>query len=124
MEFLAGATMLLSLPQDADLCVPAKIFEYTKFNAWVLILATEGSATARVFAGSNADVVDPSAVERMADVISARYAEFRRSGRPRPVGHDGRFERRRQAELLAQHLELISPGGRRQSLDDAGVSVH
>jgi hypothetical protein len=111
-EFLAGATMLLSLPQYADLCVPAKIFEYTRFDAWVLILATRGSATARVFAGSDADVVDPGDVEGMTAVIASRYAEFRERGRPQAIGHDGRFERKRQAELLAQHLESISPDRR------------
>lgn len=123
MRFLAGASMLLSLPQDADLCVPAKIFEYTKFNAWILILATEGSATAGVFAGSGADVVDPADIDRMAEVISARYTEFRRDGRRQPVGDDGRFERKRQAELLAQHLDEIAPASRPPVQDEEGVSV-
>lgn len=123
MRFLAGGSMLLSLPQDADLCVPAKIFEYTKFNAWILILATAGSATAGVFAGSGADVVDPADIDRMAAVISARYADFRRGGRREPIGDDGRFDRKLQAELLAQHLDAISPvrGGPVQ--DEARVSV-
>src|SRR5207253_3182453 len=46
MHFLAGATMLVNLPQDSDLCVPAKIFEYVRFDAWLLVLASKGSATA------------------------------------------------------------------------------
>ena len=123
MEFLGGATMLLSLPQYADLCVPAKIFEYTKFAAWVLILATPGSATARLFAESVADVVDPGDVERMAEVIASRYAEFRRDGRPRPVGSDGRFERRRQARLLAGHLDAIAPARPAVAVEEDRLSV-
>lgn len=123
MEFLGGATMLLSLPQYADLCVPAKIFEYTKFAAWVLILATPGSATARLFADSGADVVDPGDVDRMADVIASRYAEFARGGRPRPVGSDGRFERRRQVHLLAAHLEAIAPARQAAAVEEDRVSV-
>lgn len=123
MTFLAGAAMLLSLPQDADLCVPAKIFEYTKFRSWILILATEGSATAGVFEGSGADVVDPGDVDRMAEIIAARYVEFRQTGRPRPVGHDGRFDRSRQVDLLAQHLESIAPDPRRAAVDDEPLSV-
>jgi hypothetical protein len=123
MEFVGGATMLLSLPQDADLCVPAKIFEYTRFESWVLILATQGSATARVFAGSGADVVDPDDVDGIAATIAARYAEFRQHGRPQPVGHDGQFERKRQAELLARHLDSISPHRRGVATQPAGAGA-
>jgi hypothetical protein len=123
-EFLAGATMLLSLPQDADLCVPAKIFEYSRFDAWILILATARSATARVFAGSGADVTDPGDVEGMSEVIAARYAEFRQRGRPRAVGYDGRFERKRQVELLARHFDSISPQPRSSSGSTARIGVH
>jgi hypothetical protein len=123
MSFLAAATMLLSLPQDADLCVPAKIFEYTKFNAWLLILATESSATAKVFAGSGADVVDPSDVARMSDVIASRYAQFREHGRPQAVGHEGSFERSRQVQLLASHLDAIAPTPPGAALDDSRVSA-
>jgi hypothetical protein len=52
LEFLAGATMLLSLPAGQRLCVPAKIFEYVRFEAWMLVLATPESATGRLLAGT------------------------------------------------------------------------
>jgi hypothetical protein len=107
MRFLAGASMLLSLPQHADLCVPAKIFEYVRFDAWLLILATERSATAQVLRGTAADVVDPSDVERMATVIEQRYLQHARGERPVAVGHAGRFDRARQAEILLESVEAI-----------------
>ena len=104
-EFLAGATMLLNLPQGADMCVPAKVFEYMRFNAWLLILAKEGSATADTFRGTSADVVDPNDVERMADVIQQRYTQYIKGERPLAVGHDGRFDRSVQADRLVRYLE-------------------
>jgi hypothetical protein len=107
MRFLAGASMLLSLPQHADLCVPAKIFEYVRFDAWLLILATERSSTAQVLRGTAADVVDPSDVERIASVIEQRYLQHVRGERPVAVGHSGKFDRSRQAEILLQSVEAI-----------------
>jgi glycosyltransferase involved in cell wall biosynthesis len=110
MEFLAGATMLLNLPQGADLCVPAKIFEYVRFNAWLLVLARQGSATAETLRDTSADVIDPNDVDRIAEVIERRYLQYSRGERPVAVGHDGRFDRRIQAEQLVNHLEaLIAP---------------
>jgi hypothetical protein len=107
MRFLAGASMLLSLPQGADLCVPAKIFEYVRFNAWLLILATERSSTAQALRGTTADVVDPSDAAGMASVIEQRYLQHARGERPVAVGHDGRFDRSRQAETLLRSVETI-----------------
>ena len=104
-EFLAGATMLLNLPQGADMCVPAKVFEYVRFNAWLLILAKEGSATADTFRGTSADVVDPNDVERMADIIQRRYTQYVNGERPLAVGHDGRFDRSVQADRLVRYME-------------------
>ena len=37
MRFLADAAMLVSLPQDSDMAIPAKLFEYVRFNAWLLV---------------------------------------------------------------------------------------
>lgn len=111
MEFLAGGTMLLSLPQDADLCVPAKIFEYTQFDAWLLVLASPASATARVLEDSGADVVDPNDVDRMITTIEARVLQHRRGERPRAVGADGRFDRTRQAKSLLDYLDRMSTAG-------------
>src|SRR5207249_4914766 len=55
VEFLADAAMLLSLPQDSDMAIPSKIFEYMQYDAWILALAERDSATERLLRGSNAD---------------------------------------------------------------------
>jgi len=76
LEFLAGATMLLSLPQDSDYAVPAKIYEYVRFHAWVLVLTKPTSATAEVLRYSDADLVDPSDDDAIARVLIKRYKQF------------------------------------------------
>jgi glycosyltransferase involved in cell wall biosynthesis len=105
MEFLAGATMLLSLPQDSDFAIPAKIYEYVRFSAWLLVLATPQSATADVLRGSGADVVEPSDVDAMARVLEARYQQFSRGEIPVPVNASGRFSRLHQSQRLMELIE-------------------
>jgi hypothetical protein len=104
LEFLAGATMLLSLPQDSDFAVPAKIFEYVRFEAWMLVLATPGSATGRLLMETEADVVDHTDVDAITRVLRRRYEQFRNGVTPPPIGRDGRFDRSVQAKKM---LDLI-----------------
>jgi hypothetical protein len=114
LEFLASATMLVSLPQHVRLAIPAKVFEYTQFTAWLLALAEADSATARLLRGTSADVVDPDDEVAIATAIETRYREFRAGARPVAVNHDGRFDRRAQAERLLDMLERIgAPAGAR-----------
>jgi hypothetical protein len=96
--------MLLSLPQDSHLAVPAKIYEYLRFNAWLLILAQTHSATAALLRETDADVVAPDDVDRIAAVIRQRYEQFARGERPSAVGADGRFDRKAQATLLLDRI--------------------
>ncbi len=119
MEFLAGATMLLSLPQDSDYAVPAKIYEYVRFPAWMLVLAMPTSATAEVLQDSDADVVDPTDVETLAAVLTMRYRQFARGETPRAIGADGRFDRRVQAQRL---MTLITRLVERREPTPAGAS--
>jgi hypothetical protein len=104
LEFLAGATMLLSLPQDSDFSIPAKIYEYLKIDAWMLVLGPSRSATARLLEGTDADVVDAADVPAIATAIRRRVEQFRAGELPTAVGRDGRFDRSVQANRL---LELI-----------------
>ena len=46
----------------------------------------------------------------MADVIERHYLEFVAGRRPQAIGRDGRFDRRRQAEILSDHLSKIIAG--------------
>ena len=104
MEFLAGATMLLSLPQDSDFAVPAKIYEYLRFEAWMLVLATPESAAGRLLSGTEADVVGHDDVDGIARILRRRYEQFVSGVMPRAIGRDGRFDRRLQSKKM---LELI-----------------
>ncbi len=100
LEFLAGATMLLSLPQDSDMAIPSKIFEYMRFEAWLLALAEPASATAQLLEGTEADVVASADLDGLARVLRARYLQFAAGIRPTPLARDPRFSREGQARLL------------------------
>jgi glycosyltransferase involved in cell wall biosynthesis len=105
LAFLAGASVLLSLPQGVDLAIPSKLFEYMQFPAWILALAAPGSATELLLRGTAADVVDPGDVDALERVLRERFLQHRAGIRPEPVNADGRFGRRRQAEILFDALE-------------------
>lgn len=105
MEFLAEGTMLLSLPQDSDLAVPSKIFEYSLFDAWLLVFTNEGSATDLTLRGSGADVLAHDDLAGIVDTLTRRYQEFRAGVRPVAIGRDGRFSRRTQANMLLDAIE-------------------
>lgn len=107
-RLLASATMLVSLPQDTETAIPSKIFEYATYDAWLLALAKQGSASALVLEGSGADVVAPNDVDGIADVLRRHYQEFASGVRPRAVGADGRFSRRRQGEIMLDHLDQLA----------------
>jgi hypothetical protein len=109
LEFLARATVLLSLPQDNDLAIPAKIFEYVRFDAWVLVMATPQSATGLLLRDSGADVVAPDDLEELVRTLRRRFLQHRRGVRPNRVAVDARFSRRAQAELLLDAIERLGP---------------
>jgi hypothetical protein len=100
MEFLAHASMLVSLPQDSDMAIPSKIYEYTLYDAWLLALAHRGSAVEMVLRGSGADVVSPDDVDGIAQVLRERYRQHAAGVRPEPLASGGRFSRREQAAVL------------------------
>jgi hypothetical protein len=105
MEFLAGASMLLSLPQDSDMAIPSKIFEYMQYDAWVLAFAERDSAVARMLQGSDADVVAHSDLEGLVRIFRARYTQYVRGERPTRLATDHRHSRRHQAQLLFDAIQ-------------------
>jgi hypothetical protein len=110
MEFLAGATMLVSLPQDSDLAIPSKIFEYARFDAWLLALASRESATGRALSGTDADVIEPSDVAGIATALERRWLAFAAGQRPGPLRGRESLSRERQANILFDALALrLSP---------------
>jgi glycosyltransferase involved in cell wall biosynthesis len=113
LEFLSGASLLVSLPLRTSMTLPAKLFEYTRFDGWLLALAERDSATETLLADTDADVVAPDDVDAIARVIAARFAEFRAGGRPRALNRDGRFDRATQSAQLFNALDgVLAPGER------------
>jgi len=109
-KFLASAAVLVSLPQDSHRAIPAKIFEYMRFPAWLLILAEADSATAGVFAGTTADVVSQHDVDGIVSILRERYLAFRAGARPEPVAGQGPFSRREQASRLFSAIDDVIAG--------------
>jgi glycosyltransferase involved in cell wall biosynthesis len=111
LRFFASATMLVNLAQDVRRAVPAKLFEYVRFPAWLLLLTEPDTASAVVFRETAADVVSPQDVSGIARVIRSRYEEYRIHGRPPALNADGRFDRRRQATLLLDAIDRVTTAG-------------
>ena len=107
-ELLSNATLLVSLPLRTEVTLPAKLFEYTRFDAWLLALAESGSATAHLLADTGADVVRPDDVDAIESAIANRLAEFRAGVRPVALNRDGRFDRATQSARLFDALEELS----------------
>lgn len=113
LAFLARATLLVNLPQDVRLSVPAKLFEYVRFPAWLLVLSEPGTATEMLFANTDADVVGPDDVDGIARVISRHYEAFHAGKRPMPLNANGEFDRRVQANRLLDAMDRVVAGAAR-----------
>lgn len=110
-EFLAQGSLLVCLPQDSDMAIPSKIFEYMQFDAWILALADRDSATELLLRESEADVVAPQDVEGLAAAIRKRYLQYARGERPTRLATGTRYSRQEQARRLFEAIEgCLSPG--------------
>jgi len=114
LAFLGGATMLATLPQDSVMAIPAKIFDYMQFDAWLLVLAERGSATEFLLRDSGADVVAPTDADTIAAVLDRRYSDHLEGRRGPRLAGQARFSRQSQARIMFDALESIV-GSRRQS---------
>ena len=112
LELLARAAVLVSLPLRTTMTLPAKLFEYMRFDAWLLALAEDGSATSALLRGTGADVVAPDDEHRIAEVLRARFDEFRAGRRPVALNHDGRFDRSIQSGRMYALLEEVAAARR------------
>jgi hypothetical protein len=107
LRFLAAASLLVSLPQDSQMAIPSKVFEYSQYDAWLLALANPDSATALLLEGSGADVVAPNDEDGIFAVLRHHYQEHTAGIRPAPVNADGRLSRRGQAAILLDRLDAL-----------------
>jgi len=109
LEFLSTASVLVSLPQDSDLAIPSKIFEYMLFPAWVLALEKRESATGMLLAHTEAAVVDPHDVDGIEAMLDRSFAAFELGHFPLPLARDDQFSRRGQGARLFTALEALMP---------------
>ncbi|MHB1296946.1 MAG: oligosaccharide flippase family protein [Gemmatimonadaceae bacterium] len=107
IRFLSGASMLVVLPQDADMVIPGKLYEYMRFEAWILALAEHDGAVARLLAGSAAQVISSSDIAGVATAIKRRYEQFERGERGTPLAIDQRFSRRARAAAFFGALDSV-----------------
>jgi hypothetical protein len=107
MSFLSRASMLVSLPLNTTMTLPAKLFEYIRFDAWLLALAEPGSATAELLRHTGADVVSPNDVDGIARALRTRFDAFRRGERPVSINRHGQFDRSTQATHLYEALDKL-----------------
>jgi hypothetical protein len=108
LEFLAAASMLVIFPGSNTLAIPAKVFEYIRFDSWLLTIAEPESGIAQLLNGSAADVVDPQ-VGTIAAAIRARYRDHLAGTRPQPVARDDRYSREAQARVLFDAIAKLTP---------------
>ncbi len=108
LEFLAAASMLVIFPGSNTLAIPAKVFEYIRFDSWLLTIAERESGIAQLLSGSTADVVDPQ-VGAVAAAIRARYRDHLAGTRPQRVARDDRYSRDAQARVLLDAISRLTP---------------
>jgi glycosyltransferase involved in cell wall biosynthesis len=104
-QFMADCHVLVSLPWEDNLTIPAKLFEYMRFSAWLLVFARADSAITQVLRGSGADVVGNDDAAGVARAIEKRYLQHAAGEQPLPLATDERLSRRAQASLLHTALE-------------------
>jgi hypothetical protein len=109
-EFFANADLLVSLPQDSHMAIPAKIYEYVRFSVELLVLAEPESATSDLLAESRAHVIAPADVEGMTALLVRLLSDRKGGQAPLAVGVNGDFDRRRQGNILVERLaSLVRP---------------
>lgn len=106
-RFLAGAAMLVSLPQDSHLAIPSKIFDYMRFETRLLAMAEPDSATALHLRDSGADVVGPHDVASVLAVLRDAYQQHAAGEKVAPIAHDDRFSRRVAANAMFDAIDRV-----------------
>jgi glycosyltransferase involved in cell wall biosynthesis len=107
LDFLASAAVLVQLPQDSDMAIPAKLFEYMRFNAWVLVLAEPGSATEMLLRGTDVDIVAPKDPAAIAEVLVRRFKDYASGRRGECLSTHERFSRRAHATTFFEAVERL-----------------
>jgi glycosyltransferase involved in cell wall biosynthesis len=107
LRLMAQSQVLVSLPWEDQISVPAKLFEYVRFQAWLLVFARRDSAVQRLLRGRDVDLVDAGDIPGITAAIRSRYLQFRQGVRPRPLSEDMELSREHQARILFAALDDV-----------------
>ncbi|HEX7938301.1 MAG TPA: hypothetical protein VF483_04865, partial [Gemmatimonadaceae bacterium] len=122
LAFLGQAAMLLVLPQDSHLAIPAKLFDYMRHDAWILAITEAASATGQLLRGTDADVVAPDDVDGLAGAIERRLCQHRAGARGVALSANQAFTRRTQADRLFNAIEVVAGAPRRETAELCAAS--
>ena len=103
-ERLYDAHVLLSLPQDSDMAVPSKIYEYMGYPTWLMVMADPGSATWELLDGTGADLIPDRNPEEIARILERRFEQYRRGELPLPLANSSRVSR---ADYIRPFMEFL-----------------
>ena len=118
-RYLSRSSLLLLVLFEgptSDIYLPCKTFEYVRSGIPILAIAPTSGPTARLVTGNGAGkVVQPERSDDIAEAIITYYHEHRHkdADTPAPKIHAtflNKYERRRQASLLATCLDRILQG--------------
>lgn len=105
----AEAALLLSLPQDSELALPSKVFEYMRFPAWILAQSGPLSATGSLLLEAGAYALEPGEIEATAELLRTCLKEFQAGRRPGPLAAGGRYSRSSEAAKVFGALGALIP---------------
>lgn len=104
---MGRAAVLAVLPQQWSASVPAKVFEYMQFDAWLLVMGHVGDAMTTLMQDAGADVVPAGNAEAIAQALWRRLQDWRSGRLPMALNTDRRYDRAVQAERLVGALESL-----------------
>jgi hypothetical protein len=104
-ELLGSSHVLVSLPWPGKEQVPAKIYEYADFAAWLFALAAPDTSPAERLHGTSAVVVAPDDERSIELQLESLYRRFLAGEAPTPANATGALSRAREAHALADLLD-------------------
>ena len=107
MALLARSHVLLSFGERLRETIPAKIFEYARFPAWLLLIGPEDSAAHDLLRGGGALIAAADDVPAIQSLLEGAYQAWQAKGRPGAIADVLPLDRRRQVEHLAQLLDSV-----------------
>jgi glycosyltransferase involved in cell wall biosynthesis len=105
LEMMAQSHLLVSLPWPDAVSVPAKIFEYIRFPAWLLAFVNPGSELERLLSGMDVDLVHAQDVAGVGAALGRRYLQHAAGDFPKALSSDVHLSRRYQVSKLVSALQ-------------------